>query len=210
MGTSPLAQNDNLYSVKYDQYEFWPSWQEFENVASCEPDVVIRLNVGDEKDILILIEAKYHSGISSFSSEGETVSHQLAKEWLHLYKEAKKTNRIPWLIYLTTDMAKSAPTKDIEEARKEINEKCGNDTTGLTISWLSWRVLSKFSGNGSRDNLLLPDIAKLTDRLGLVYFAGIPDFEPLPKIRYKFNDEIRFDWNFHNRQNNTWEFINDR
>jgi len=212
-GTSPIVQNDNLYSTEYEHYQFWPSWQEFDNVASCEPDVVIKLDARNEQNILILIEAKYHSGISSYYSEDETVSHQLAKEWLHLYKEAKKRNCIPWLIYLTTDMAKGAPKKDIEEAQKEIVEKCGIDATGLTISWLSWRVLSEFSDTRFSDNLQPPakrDIGELAERLSLIYFGGISDFEPPPEIRYKFKDEIGFNWNFQIRQNNIWGFINDR
>ncbi len=44
IGTHPLPQTHNDYSADYDHYEFWPSWQEFDNVASCEPDVVINLD----------------------------------------------------------------------------------------------------------------------------------------------------------------------
>ena len=213
IGTSPLIQNDKLYSAEYNQYRFWPPWQKFGNVDSCEPDVVIRLDAGIEKDILILIEAKYLSGISSFSSKGPTVSHQIAKEWLHLNRKAKKCNCIPWLIYLTTDMGKNARKKDIDEAQKEIIKKCGKHATKPTISWLSWRVLSKLFDERSNDNFqssAIRDIRKLADRLNLNYFEGIPDFKLLPTFQYKFKDEISFDWNFQIHRNNMWRFVNGR
>ena len=45
-GICPLTQNNKLYSAEYGRYEFWPSWQGFDNVDSCEPDVVIKLDAG--------------------------------------------------------------------------------------------------------------------------------------------------------------------
>ena len=212
--TSPLVQNDNLYSAEYDQYQFWPSWQKFENVDSCEPDVVIKLDAGNGEDILVLIEAKYHSGVSSTSSESAMVTHQLAKEWLHLVREAKKRDCIPWLIYLTTDMGKSASIKEIDEAQNEINEKYSTDAVPA-ISWLSWRALSKLFDERLNNNFQsspIRDIGNLACRLNLVYFEGIPVFKPLPEFQYEFKKDniITFDWNFDIQQITAWRFINDR
>ena len=44
--------------VKYDDYEFWPRWDRQENIASCEPDVVITINRDEGKPLYVLIEAK--------------------------------------------------------------------------------------------------------------------------------------------------------
>ena len=212
IGTNPLSQNHNNYTVRYDKYEFWPPWQEFDNVVPCEPDVVIELNADKDRNILVLIEAKYHSGISSTSSEDITITHQIAKEWLHLDREAKKRNCIPWLIYLTNDIGKSDPKKDIDDAQNEINEKYGSDDTNLTISWLSWRTLSELFGQKLENNTQSPalrDISKLAKHLSLVYFGGI-SVSILPEPQYKFEiDSIKFDWNFHNQHSATWRFINE-
>lgn len=213
-GTCPLIQNSNVLSVAYDQYEFWPSWKEFDNVASCEPDVIIELDVVDVRNILVLIEAKYHSEVSSTSSEGAMVTHQIAKEWLHLVREANKRDCIPWLIYLTADMGKSDPKKDIDEAQNEINKKYSTDAEP-TISWLSWRVLSNLFDKRLNNNIQSSakrDIGNLASRLNLVYFEGVPVFKPLPEFRYEFKKDniIIFDWHFHIQQITTWRFINDR
>ena len=50
--------------VKYDDYEFWPRWHS-QDIGSCEPDVFITIDRDKEKPLYVLIEAKYHSGISS-------------------------------------------------------------------------------------------------------------------------------------------------
>lgn len=210
-GIRPLTQNNKLYSAEYGRYEFWPSWQGFDNVDSCEPDVVIKLDAGNEKNILVLIEAKYHSGVSSTSSEGATVTHQIAKEWLHLAREANKRDCIPWLIYLTTDMGKSAPKKEIDEAQKEIKEKCNTDVSKLTISWLSWRVLSKLFKDRTTTSIqfcAMKDIGNLAVRLNLVYFEGdYPVSEP-PELKYNFS--TIFKWDYHTQCTTKWRFINDR
>ena len=161
-----------------------------------------------------MIEAKYHSGISSISSDGTTVTHQIAKEWLHLAREAKKRDCTPWLIYLTTDMGKSVPKKEIDEAQNEINEKYSIDAAEPTISWLSWRVLSNLFDKRLNNNIhssAIRDIGNLACRLNLVYFEGISDFKPLPGFTYKFKEvHINYDWNFHIQQNTKWRFINDK
>lgn len=213
-GSCPLTKYCNQYSAGYDQYEFWPFWQGFDNVDSCEPDVVIKLDAGNEKGILVLIEAKYHSGISSLTSEGTTITQQIAKEWLHLDREAKKHNRKPWMIYLTTDLGKIHSIKDIDEAHREIKEKYNIDAAELTISWLSWRVLSKLFNKRQKNNFLssaMSDIGRLARRLNLVNFEGIPGFKPLPRFQYKFKKDniIVFAWNFHMQQITAWRFIND-
>ena len=206
IGTCPIIQNYSDYSADYDKYEFWPSWQGIDNVASCEPDVVIELNAGENKSILVLIEAKYQSGVSSKSSKDMIITHQIAKEWLHLNQRAKERNCIPWLIYLTADIGKNSPKDDIVEAQEEIRKKCHTDGDNLTISWLSWRVLSKLFGQ-KQDSGTLRDLGNLAEHLNLIYFEGIPVLEPLPQVQYRFNDGIYFDWDFNFHHAVTWRFI---
>ena len=206
IGTCPIFQNYSDYSAEYDKYKFWPSWQGINNVAPCEPDVVIELNAVANKNILVLIEAKYQSGVSSKSSKDKIITHQIAKEWLHLNQRAKERNCTPWLIYLTADIGNSSPKDDIDEAQEEIKKKCTTDETNLTISWLSWRTLSKLFGQ-KQDSGTLRDLGNLAEHLNLIYFEGIPVLESLPQVQYRFDDSIKFNWDFDFHHSVTWRFI---
>ncbi|MCY4612966.1 MAG: hypothetical protein OXB94_05020 [Nitrospira sp.] len=120
--------------VKYDNYKFWPQWSS-QDIGSCEPDVFITIDRDKKKPLYILIEAKYHSGISSPATTDGTINHQLAKEWCHLKRIADKDNAEPWMIYLTKDFGPSEPKKAIQEALREIKDKqsCERHTHFLAV-----------------------------------------------------------------------------
>ncbi len=58
---------------------FWP-WINTINRKPCEPDVVIGFELHDNQMHLVMIEAKYNSGLSSEEDEGSNPNDQLARE----------------------------------------------------------------------------------------------------------------------------------
>ncbi len=165
-GSKPdLAEH---YQAKYGDYEFWPRWSS-QDIGSCEPDVFIRIERDKEKPLCVLIEAKYHSGISSLASTDGTINHQLAKEWCHLKRKADEEGAEPWMIYLTKNFVSSEPKKDIQEAVDEVKKKQGKVAANdIHISWLSWRSLSELYSN--KNGAELNDISEAARCLGLVWF----------------------------------------
>lgn len=198
LGSIPLP-TDQECTVDYYDYKFWPFYPKIIGVASCEPDVVIIITVPDGKDILLLVEAKFHSGISSIASDDEIVSHQLAKEWLQLCNAAGNAY-IPWLIYLTTDIA--PPHDVIKEAKNEIDKKIMNHNISIApnISWLSWRVLGDLfiSENQSEIPPILRDLSQIIRQLNLIYFDGFGDYKKISnKLTYKFRKpSINYIWKY--------------
>ena len=120
--------------VKYEAYEFWPQWPSQENIASCEPDVVITINRDGGKPLYVLIEAKSDSGISIQATPDGRINHQLAKEWCHLKRRADQAKAEPWMIYLTKDFDPSEPRKAIQEALREVKDKQSEAANDLHIN----------------------------------------------------------------------------
>ena len=172
--------------VKYEAYEFWPQWPSQENIASCEPDVVITINRDGGKPLYVLIEAKSDSGISSLASTDGTINHQLAKEWCHLKRRADEEGAEPWMIYLTKNFVSSEPKKDIQEAVDEVKKKQGKVAANdIHISWLSWRILSYLYSNSDAS---LKDISEAARCLGLVWFQKEWPYKILPQSNYTFDN----------------------
>lgn len=143
-------------------YEFWPT------LASCEPDVLIRLSLQRGPRLLILVEAKLHAGKSSeASADDEPIGDQLAREWQSVQRRAQDEQRQPFLVYVTADYG--LPADDIAHSQDELRKKQGAE--GL-ILWLSWRVfgeVARLSGSP-----LLGDVARLLiQRYALSSFDGI-------------------------------------
>lgn len=179
--------------VTYDDYKFWPRWDRQENIASCEPDVVITINQNEGKPLYVLIEAKYDSGISSPATPDGPINHQLAREWCHLKREADRKKAEPWMIYLTKDFGSSEPRKAIQEAVGEIKVKQSEVETDIRISWLSWRSLSDLDSNESAASL--KDISEAARCLGLVRFQTEWPYKILPQSNYTFDNRQReFSW----------------
>ncbi len=60
-------------------YSFWP-WLKSHNQNPCEPDLVIGLETEEMSIHLVMVEAKYYSGLSSEEDESLEPNDQLARE----------------------------------------------------------------------------------------------------------------------------------
>ena len=150
-------------------YEFWP-WVQRESFRGCEPDVLIRLDTGDGGKFLVVIEAKYRSGKSSFAepagSPGNAANDQLAREWQNTNSLARDEERLPLIIYLTADLA--VPHEELDESRAELAE-CGDSSS--RIVWLSWRHLDDaLAGTPHAQLGVLREVMR--DRYSLCRFDG--------------------------------------
>jgi hypothetical protein len=208
-GNIPIKDDVDGLEVSFEDYDFWPQWNGLEGVNNCEPDLVIKIHNAAGQDVLVVIEAKFHSGKSAFPSVGGDISDQLAKQWVHLYRKAKKESCVPWLIYLTADTG--TPKNEILEAKDELFNKPGfsSEAEQLRISWLSWCELAGLFKHSSRQQL--SDLSSLATYLGLVYYKGMGRLDPLPGFHYRFRADSRmFDWNFDQPLSSDWEFRNDQ
>ena len=208
-GDIPIPENIDDFQVDFDGYEFWPFWGGLKGVDNCEPDLVIRIQNPEGRDLLVAIEAKFHSGKSAFSSSDGNISDQLAKQWVHLFKRAQGQSCIPWLIYLTADT--TSPTNEILESRDELASKLrfSDEVNQLRISWLSWRELVDLFK--CSDKQQLSELSSLATYLGLAYYKGMGRFDQLPECHYQFcQDSRRFKWNFKQVSNSSWRFDNDQ
>ena len=143
-------------------YEFWP------RLASCEPDVLIRLTPERGPRLLILVEAKLHSGKSSeASADDKLIGDQLAREWESVQSRAQDEQRQAFVVYITVDYC--LPAEDIERSQDELRKKQGAEGQ---IVWLSWRALGEVAR--AADSALLDDVARLlVQRYALSSFDGI-------------------------------------
>lgn len=208
-GEIPIENNTDGLQVNFEDYDFWPQWSGLKGVDNCEPDLVIKIHNDAGWDLLVAIEAKFHSGKSSFPSEDGNISDQLAKQWVHLCRKAKEESCVPWLIYLTADTA--TPDSAILESEKELLDKPGfsDEARQLRVSWLSWRELVGLFERSNKQQLL--ELSSLAKRLGLAYYKGMGQFDALPVFHYKFRaDSKMFEWEFNRQLNSNWEFCNDQ
>ncbi len=65
--------------VRRVHWSFWP-WLKVVGRIPCEPDVVLGLETEENDVHLILVEAKYYSGLSSEEDERAEPNDQLARE----------------------------------------------------------------------------------------------------------------------------------
>lgn len=181
-GRKPLGGLVHVTDIACEEvaYLFWPTNRE--KWPSCEPDVVIRVSFPHRRPAIISVEAKYHSGKSSFPDyTTERLTDQLAREWDDLVRRSDEEGAEPCLIFLTTDIG--CPRSAIEESLEEYRRKRIEDDRTPTICWLSWRRLEAlFSGV---KNPMLGQLGELAQRLGLTYFRGIKPFACWP-----------FEWSF--------------
>ena len=207
-GGKPIENDATGLHVNFKDYNFWPQWSGIDGVDNCEPDLVVKIHNANGKNLLVGIEAKFRSGKSSCSTNHGSISDQLAKQWVHLYRKANKEACTPWLIYLTADTC--TPEQVILESKDELNDKLGNsdEAQQLRISWLSWRELVELFKHS--DKKQLSELSSLATYLGLAYYKGMGSFDPLPDFHYRFRaDYKRFKWDFRPAMNSNWEFHND-
>ena len=173
--------------------QFWP-WVEEKGNYGCEPDVLIRLNTKG-KSILILVEAKYRSGKSSYEDTSDNRStDQLSREWLNLVELARKDNSIPYLIYLTADIA--IPKKDMLDSLDELRRKSAHIVSEYPpqYMWLSWRHMRTLYRRSS--NPFLQEVVLLLDRFNLIFYDGINNLNNYDLNAWNFSMPIvQFNWN---------------
>lgn len=179
----------DISDIEDIEYDFWP-WLEIEGYYGCEPDIIIKLKLANNKNLLILIEAKYQSGKSSEADEKyKSPTDQLAREWVSLESICKKNNSIPILIYLTAGVG--FPRNDIQSSLSELKLKVPQSKPN--IYWLSWRHL--YSLCMQTEHMMLNDLKMLLERLELKFFNGWNfSTEIISSDWYFTRPPINFDW----------------
>ncbi len=178
--------------IKEAKYQFWPSINETKE-RGCEPDVLISILLGNQQKMILLVEAKYHSGKSSEAiQESESINKtlllndQLAVEWDNLVHLANREKAIPVLLYVTSDIY--FPRKEIKDSCDEYKRcRCKY----MNVFWISWRKLPTLFYNS--DKKILVDLVKVLRKLGLKYFEGIEVGTPV-KIFWSFKRINKWDW----------------
>lgn len=162
-------------------YSFWP-WIKLKNRNPCEPDVVLGLETEDGRLHLVLIEAKYYSGLSSEEDEYAEPNDQLARELDNL--EAISCATLGWkpdlyvssrtLLFVTPDMG--IPLNLLAQSLGEYKRKRRMEGD---IFWVSWRFLPSILKQSLEKEIVpehaavLEDMLKLLLRKGLLMFDGV-------------------------------------
>jgi len=162
-------------------YSFWP-WLKSPGCIPCEPDVVLGLETEDHHVHLVLVEAKYYSGLSSEEDERPEPSDQLARELDNL--DAVSCVALGWkpeldiasrmLLFVTQHMGMPHDllTQSVAEYRRKRN-KDGD------IFWTSWRFLPSILEKNLETTFdvghraVLEDMLKLLLRKELTMFYGV-------------------------------------
>lgn len=186
--------------VKEIKLEFWP-WIQEGNAKNTQPDVLMEVVLCNQEKWLVLIEAKFLSGKSSFKTEAkdDPPNDQLAREMHNLRIMAEHGNFNQYaLIYVTAHT--SMPKDDIREATSELRSKIGDANTDH-FYWTSWRTLPailaevrKVCNEGYA--IMLDDLQQILDRLCLVLFGGVTSQGwTLGEPSWVFKrPEVAFDW----------------
>ncbi len=182
-------------------WSFWP-WLESPGRIPCEPDVIVGLETEESHVHLMLVEAKYYSGLSSEEDERAEPNDQLARELDNL--DALSCAALGWgthlriasrvLLLVTQDMG--MPRKLVAQSLAEYQRKRSKQGD---IYWTSWRFLQSIleknlkQENSPQDVAVMEDILQLLLRKGLSVFRGIdpittrfgvPQFYVMPERAY--------------------------
>ncbi len=184
-------------------YSFWP-WLKSAKRIPCEPDVVLGLETEENHMHLVLIEAKYYSGLSSEEDERAEPNDQLARELDNLGVLSCAT--LGWgthleiasraLLFVTQDMG--IPHDLLAKSLAEYARKRNKDGD---IFWASWRFLpSILERNLEKESVpenraVMADMLALLLRKGLIMFGGvepITEYFALPEF-YHFTP-TKYSW----------------
>jgi len=186
-------------------YRFWP-WLKSSGRVPCEPDVVIGLETDNHQIHLVMIEAKYYSGLSSEEDERPEPNNQLARELDNL--DVASCATFGWqislgvvsrtLLFVTQDMG--IPRELLRQSLAEYSHKRKKDSD---IFWTSWRLLplileqSLQKETNSEYKAVMEDMMRLLLRKGLVMFHGVepvtehfapPQFYNFAARKYSWSD----------------------
>jgi hypothetical protein len=173
-----LTTIDTIIKV---HYSFWP-WLKLPGRIPCEPDIVLGLETKEREVHLILVEAKYYSGLSSEEDERTEPNDQLARELDNL--NAVSCVALGWeprleiasraVLFVTQDMG--MPRELLRQSLAEYSQKRKKKGD---IFWASWRFLpsileqSLHNESNSAHAAVMEDMVKLLLRKELVMFLGI-------------------------------------
>ena len=172
-----LSIPDHVLKV---HYLFWPSIR-IKGCTPCEPDVLLSIET-TEGFHLIMIEAKYFSGLSSEADDSTQPNNQLAREldnlrflfgsYISLPPEAKIQSRS--LLFITQDM--KIPEDLLAVSLAEYKKKRGQDAD---IYWTSWRFLPAILEqkllleDTPEHHAIMEDMLQLLQRKWLTMFTGV-------------------------------------
>ena len=173
-----LTVLDKIINV---HYSFWP-WLKLPGRIPCEPDVVLGLETEGGRVHLVLVEAKYYSGLSSEEDEHTEPSDQLARELDNL--DAITCATLGWkpdlhissrtLLFITPDMG--IPRNLLAQSLSEYKRKRRMEGD---IFWVSWRFLPSILERSLEKETVpehaavLDDMLNLLLRKGLIMFGGV-------------------------------------
>jgi len=166
-------------------YAFWP-WISQAGRNPCEPDVVIGLETEGSQVEVVLVEAKYLSGISSDEDERPEPNDQLAREvdnlqglsCATLHWDAHLRIRSRALLFVTQDLG--IPRDSLDASLREYRSKRNAEAA---LYWTSWRHLpsileASLEGPSSvQSSAAISDMLALLLRKDLVMFTGVQRVE---------------------------------
>ena len=154
--------------------DFWPK-----NYPGIEPDIRIKIKSKDNSDIIIFIEAKYFSGLSSDDSEiefpnifFEDSKNQLIRQIKTLRENHLNERKIE--IYLTKDYV--YPETIMNRVENLLNDSNIKD---VEYYWLSWHDITPIIKNAitkCQDEFklrIMSDMLNLCDKKSFNKFSGI-------------------------------------
>lgn len=184
-------------------YSFWP-WLKSAGRIPCEPDAVLGLETEEGHVHLILVEAKYYSGLSSEEDDRPEPNDQLARELDNL--DAVTCATLGWrthskiasrvLLFVTQDMG--IPRNLLVQSLAEYTRKRKKEGD---IFWASWRFLPSILEqnleieNVTENRAVLEDMLTLLLRKELIMFGGmepitehfgLPDFYHYTPTKYSW------------------------
>jgi hypothetical protein len=186
-------------------WSFWP-WLKLAGRIPCEPDVIVGLETEENRVHLILIEAKYYSGLSSEEDERTQPNDQLARELDNLGvlscatlgwgTHSEIASRVPLLITQNMGIPRDLLAKSLSEYTRKRNRE-GD------IYWTSWRFLPSILERSleretiQENEAVLEDMLMLLLRKGLIMFGrvepvteylALPEFYGLASTKYSWPD----------------------
>ena len=128
-----------------------------------EPELVVQLTTASGERRWLLVEAKLDAEKSSFATDSQSVTDQLAKYWLHLRRivadAGAPENAALGVVYITKHPV--FPTTDLEASEHELRRK-GHG--GARFYWTSWRELSRIAKANAGKSRLLRDLARVLEQ----------------------------------------------
>lgn len=184
-------------------YSFWP-WLKLPGRIPCEPDVVLGLETEGSQVHLVLVEAKYYSGLSSEEDEHTEPSDQLARELDNL--DAVSCAALDWRLHLEiASRTLLFVTQDIGIPRallaKSLAEYTHKRHKNGDIYWASWRFLPSILERSLEKETVPENKAVLEDMLALLLrkelrmFGGVEpvaEYFALPEF-YSFTP-TKYSW----------------